>query len=442
MFNKSLKNTAEWAVEYALKSGATEAASYLANVKSLNLTLLNEKIEKLQESNQNSLSLDLYCNNKYSSHSTNDLREDSLKKFIEEAVKMTNFLAKDDARMLPDKSLYPGKDALNKELELYDASYDSIDFKDKFSFALKLFNSIKGKSDKIINVTSYYNDSMANAYRVHSNGFSGDIKRTMFSVYTSVSANDPNGGKPSSGEGCSARFMSDLLSPEIISESALKRTLGKIGQKKIDSGIYKMLVENRVGWGPTGTITRALGGRTLQQKNSYLEGMLGKKIASEKLTIIDDPFIKKGLASRLFDGEGIASQRKEIVKEGVLNAYYIDNYYGRKLNMSPYSGSSSNLLYAEGDKSFEKLIKMIDKGIYVTDFIGGNFNTTSGDFSNGIAGYYIEGGEIKFPVNEMNISGNAKELWASLLEVGNDSYQFSSNKTPSFLFDNVDFSGK
>ena len=142
MFNKSIKNTAEWAVEYALKSGATEAASYLANVKSLNLSLLNEKIEKLQESNQNSLTLEIYCNNRYSSHSTNDLRKDSLKKFIEEAVKMTNFLAKDDARMLPDKSLYPGRDMLNIELDLYDASYDSIDFKDKLSLAMQLFKSI------------------------------------------------------------------------------------------------------------------------------------------------------------------------------------------------------------------------------------------------------------------------------------------------------------
>jgi PmbA protein len=132
----------------------------------------------------------------------------------------------------------------------------------------------------------------------------------------------------------------------------------------------------------------------------------------------------------------------EIISNGVLNAYYIDNYYGKKLNMTPFTGSSSNLIYGTGDKTMKDLIRLIDKGIPVTDFIGGNFNSTTGDFSNGIAGFYIENGEIKFPVNEMNISGNAKDLWANLIEIGNDPFMYSSNRTPSFLFDKVDFSGK
>jgi PmbA protein len=170
--------------------------------------------------------------------------------------------------------------------------------------------------------------------------------------------------------------------------------------------------------------------------------MLGKKITSEKLTIIDDPVIKRGLSSRHFDSEGLAAQKKEIISDGILNYYYIDNYYGKKLNMEPYTGNSSNLISNYGNKSLDDMLRMINKGIFVTDFIGGNFNSTTGDYSNGIAGYYIENGEIKFPVNEMNISGNAKDLWANLLEIGNDPYQYSSNQTPSFLFDKIDFSGK
>jgi PmbA protein len=231
------------------------------------------------------------------------------------------------------------------------------------------------------------------------------------------------------------------MDPSDIGKKALERTLGRIGQKKIESGVYKMLVENKSGWSPTGTLLRAMGGRTLQQKNSYLEGMLGKKVASEKLTITDNPFVKKGLASRHFDPEGLAAQQKEIITNGILNSYYISNYYGKKLNMDPFTGYTSNLIYNYGNKSMNELIKMIDKGILVTEFLGGNFNSTTGDFSNGIAGFYIENGEIKFPVNEMNISGNARDLWAKLLEVGNDPNVYSSNRTPSFLFDKIDFSG-
>lgn len=435
-------NTAEWAVEYALKSGASEAAANLSSVRSLNVTLVNEEIEKLQESNQNSLTLDLYCNNKYSSHSTNDLRKESLEKFIDEAVKMTNYLARDEARNLPDRKYYPGSDIMNMNLDIFDTSFDSLDFKDKFRLIREIYGSIKNKSDKIINVTSYYNDSSSRGIRIHSNGFKGETERTSFSLYTSVSVNDPNGGKPSDGEGCVSRYYNDLKNPDTLANKALERALNKIGQKKIDSGVYKMLVENQSGWGVTGKLFGAMSGRALQQKNSYLEGMLGKKVASEKLTITDDPFIKRGLSSRHFDSEGLVAQKKEIISDGVLNYFYIDNYYGKKLNMEPYTGNSSNLIYRTGNKSLEDLIKMIDKGIFVTDFIGGNFNSTTGDYSNGIAGYYVENGEIKFPVNEMNISGNAKDLWANLLEIGNDPYPYSANQTPSFLFDKIDFSGK
>jgi len=435
-------NIAEWAVQFALKSGATDSVASINSIKSLNVTLVNEDIEKLQESNQNSLSIEIYCNNRYSSHSTNDLRKESLSKFIDEAVKMTNYLAKDEARVLPEKKFYPGPDILSIELDLYDDSFNSVGFKDKFRLVKELYSSIKGKSDKLINISSYYNDSISTSFVVNSNGFSGNTKKTVYSIYASVSVNDPNGGKPSAGEGCVTRYMNELISTEKIANSALNRALGKIGQKKIESGVYSMLVENRSGWGVTGKLFGAMGGRALQQKNSYLEGMLGKKVASELLTITDDPFIRKGLASRHFDNEGIAASKKDIISGGVLNNFYIDNYYGRKLNMEPYTGNSSNLIYKKGEKSFEELIKMIEKGIFVTDFIGGNFNSTTGDFSNGIAGYYIENGEIKFPVNEMNISGNAKDLWTSLIETGNNPYMYSSNHTPSFLFEKINFSGK
>lgn len=442
MSNTNLENAAEWAVEYALKSGASEVTAAVNENKSLEIVLLNDGIEKLQESNEKSLTIDLYCNNRYSSHNTNDLRTDSLKKFIEEAVKMTNYLAKDEARALPDKKYFPDKSTLSMNLDLSDSSFSSVDFGKKIGILQNMYESIRGKSDKIINVTTYYYDSISKGKLVHSNGFSGDNDETAYSVYASVSANDPNGGKPSGGDGCTVRYLSDLKSPAEIAGTALERALGKIGQKKIDSGVYTMLVENRSGRNPMGKILQALGGRTLQQKNSYLEGMLGKKIAHEKLTITDDPFVKKGLASRLFDSEGLASKRRDIVANGILNSYFINNYYGKKLNMEPSSGSSSNLVYGLGSKSLKDLLQMIDKGILVTDFIGGNFNTTTGDYSNGISGFYVENGEIKFPVNEMNISGNAKDLWANLAEVGNDPYIYSSNQTPSFLFEKVDFSGK
>ena len=155
--------------------------------------------------------------------------------------------------------------------------------------------------------------------------------------------------------------------------------------------------------------------------------MLNKKIASEKMTVIDDPYLKKGLGSKLFDGEGLAAEKRVMIEKGVLKNYFIDNYYGKKLGWNPTTAGPSNMVYEYGSKSFDELLKEITKGIIVTGFIGGNSNSTTGDFSFGIVGLFVENGQIIKPVNEMNISGNAKEVWNQLVEMGNDPYQYSSN---------------
>jgi PmbA protein len=169
--------------------------------------------------------------------------------------------------------------------------------------------------------------------------------------------------------------------------------------------------------------------------------MLGQKIGSEKLTVIDDPFLEKGLSSRFYDYEGLASKKRVMIEKGVLRNFYVDNYYGRKLGMEFTSGSSSNIVFEYGSKSMDDMIKEMKKGILVNGFIGGNSNSTTGDFSFGIVGLLIENGSIVHAINEMNISGNAKEFWNQLAEMGNDPYPYSSMRCPALLFDGVNFSG-
>ena len=163
--------------------------------------------------------------------------------------------------------------------------------------------------------------------------------------------------------------------------------------------------------------------------------------ASEKFSVIDDPFLEKGLGSRFFDGEGIAAEKRFMIEKGVLNHYYVDDYYGKKLGMTPTSGSSSNVVFDYGSHSCQELIKDLEKGIFVTGFIGGNSNSTTGDFSFGVVGLLIENGEPVQPINEMNISGNALDFWKNLVEVGNDAYPYSSRRVPSLMFEGVQFSG-
>jgi len=155
----------------------------------------------------------------------------------------------------------------------------------------------------------------------------------------------------------------------------------------------------------------------------------------------DEPFIVKGFGSRFFDGEGLSAQKRVMIAKGVLTNYYIDTYYGKKLGMAPTSGSGSNTVFEYGSKSLEEMIRNLKRGILVTGFIGGNSNSTTGDFSFGIVGMLIENGVIVKPVNEMNISDNAKEFWHRLTETGNDPYPYSATLMPSMRFDSVSFSG-
>jgi PmbA protein len=149
----------------------------------------------------------------------------------------------------------------------------------------------------------------------------------------------------------------------------------------------------------------------------------------------------KGFGSRHFDQEGINAVKREIVENGILRNYYIGTYYGRKLNIPGTTIGPSNLVFKTGEKDQAALIKSISKGVLVTGFNGGNCNGSSGDFSYGIEGFLVEKGEIAYPVNEMNISGNMKEFWNTLAEVGNDPYKFGSYLTPTMLFEKTDFSG-
>jgi len=217
--------------------------------------------------------------------------------------------------------------------------------------------------------------------------------------------------------------------------------LRKLNPRKIESGKYKLLVDNTVSGNLISPFISALFGTNLYQKNSFLDGMTDKRVASDLLSFSDDPLIVSGFGSRCFDMEGLNAIKRPIVEDGVLRNYFINTYYGRKLKLQPTSGSTSNLIYKTGSRNPDELIKTIDKGILVTGFNGGNCNGATGDFSYGIEGFFIKNGEVVHPVNEMNITGNMKEFWNTLIETGNDPYPYSTNQIPSLLFENADVSG-
>ena len=429
---------AKWAVNHALENGAQDAKVSIYDSQNSSVEVRDEKIDKLEQSTQSGLSISLYVDKKYSAHSTNRLNnKDELKRFIEEAIAGTRFLAEDEFRTLPDPSLYfKGEE---KDLKTFDSGFLSIDPQEKLNAVFNIEKEVLGKDERIISVTASYYDGMSSSVMVTSNGFEGDTARTYYGLNASVSVKGGD-ARPESYWGESAIFH-DKLKAEGIGEIALKRALKKIGQTKIESGKMPMVIENRLASQSLGPLISALSGSAIQQKNSFLVDKLGEKIGSDKLTLVDDPFIISGRGSRLFDGEGLALKKRVIFEKGVLKSYYIDTYYGKKLKMDPTSGSTTNLVIEPGDRSMEEMIASLDRGILITGFNGGNTNGSTGDFSYGIDGFLVEKGKIIKPVSEMNITGNMKQLWMNLVEVGNDVYKNSSWRMPSLKFKDIDFSG-
>ncbi|MCJ7507135.1 MAG: TldD/PmbA family protein [candidate division Zixibacteria bacterium] len=439
MNKKERLELANWAVNQAKKSGAQDVGVDISYNRDVEVGFRDGRIEQLKESAQSSLSLSIYANKRYSSHWTNDMRKDSLEKFIQQAVAMTKYLSEDPFRSLPDPKYYEGQKKI--DLNNNDPVYEKVSPEKRLEIAQKIEEIARAQSDKIISCTSGYSDTFYESTKVNSNGFEGESQGTYFSAGAEVVVKDEGGKRPEDWEWATVRLQKDLPSPEVLGKKASQRALGKIGQSKLQSGSYDMLLENRVGGRFLYSLAAPMSGRSLQQKSSYLEGKLGQKIGSDKLTIIDDPFISSGMGSRLFDDEGMATKLRVMVDKGILKEFYIDSYYAKKLGMEPTSGSASNVIFDYGTRALDKMIEGTKKGILVNTFIGGNSNSTTGDFSYGIIGTYIEDGKIIKPVSEMNITGNLADLLNQLVEVGNDPYIYSSLRTPTLYFKDVQFSG-
>jgi PmbA protein len=433
--------TAEASVAMALKHGAQQCAARSYRVRDVTVQWRDGKLEQINEATTRGVGLQLYVDSRYASVSSCDLRPEGLDSFIAESIAMTRSLAKDPYRSLADPKLYEGQ--AKKDLELEDPEYPSVTPEQRRRFAQEIeaaARSVKG-AGAILSVTTGFNDNRSEIFRVHSNGFRGSRVDTSFWTYAQVSVKDGDGRRPEDWSANGVRFIAELPAVAEVGRDAAARALSRLGSRKADSAVMTMAVDNR----SAGRLLQALGGPlqagSLQQKRSFLEGKLGQQIGSNKLAIVDDPLLPKGFGSRLFDGEGIAARPITFFEEGVLKSYYVDTYYGKKLELAPTTGSPSNVVVRLGDKPQAQLLEDLKEGILVTGFLGGNSNGTTGDFSFGVQGFRVRGGQIAEPVAEMNISGNLGDLMTRLVAVGNDAYPYSTIRTPTLVFEGVQFAG-
>jgi PmbA protein len=438
---QDMREIAHGAVKTALARGAAQAAVRAYRVRDVSVQWRDGKLEQINESTTRGVGLQLYVDGRYSAVATSDLRPEALDQFIGDSVAMTRTLVKDPFRSLPEPRLYAGQASVDLKLE--DPSYASVTPDTRRRLARELEEAARAVpgSGAILSVTTGFNDTRAEVLRVHSNGFEGNRVDTSFWTSAQVTVKDGDGRRPEDWSAAGVRFVGEMPAVGDVGREAARRALARVGSVKADSAVLPMAVDNRAAGRLVGALLGPLQGQAIQQKRSFLDGKLGTVVGSDKLTLTDDPLVVKGLASRLFDGEGLAARRMPVFERGVLKTYFIDTYYGRKLGVEPTTAGTSNGAWALGDKTQAALLADMKDGILITGFLGGNSNSTTGDFSFGVQGYRVRGGQIAEPVGEMNISGNQADLWKRLAAVGNDPYPYSPGRTPTLVFDGVQFAG-
>lgn len=438
---EEFRSIARDAVDAALKAGAQGVAARIAKVREVGVQWRDGQIEQVTESTTRGLGLSLYVDNRFASVSTSDLRREAIQPFIADAVAMTRTLSEDPLRTLPDPGLYANRPTL--DLQFADPEYGAMTAARRRDLARAIEEAARGVpgADRILSVTTSVSDSRSEMFRVASNGFEGERVDTSFWLSGSVTVQDDDGRRPEEGDLSGGRFIGDLGDPERVGRSSAERALARLGAGKVASGVMTLVLDNRAGGRFVGALLSPLAASAIQQRRSFLEGRAGESVGSPLLSLADEPLIPRGFGSRHFDGEGISARRLPLFEAGVLKNYYVDTYYGKKLNLPPTTGSTSNLDWGLGPKSQAELIAEAGEGVFVTGFLGGNSNGTTGDYSLGIQGFMIRKGRVAEPVAEMNISGNQLDLWKRLVGVGNDPYEYSSLRTPTLVFEGVSFAG-
>jgi PmbA protein len=326
------------------------------------------------------------------------------------------------------------------DLDLFDNSIISYETKKDYiseceSEALeqkKIFNS-NGVS---------FTEAKSNFILKNSNGFSNGRRSSIFSVSCDVVAKEED-SMERDYEYSSKRFFCDLSKPKDIGRIAAIRASTRLGPRKINSFAGSAVFEPRVSSSFLSHLISSISGHNLARKVSFIKGDIGEILFQENINVIDDPLIKKGLGSRNFDSEGVDCKKLELIKKGKLNEIILDTYSSKMLNKKSNGrcGGTTNCYFENGKITKVDLIKDIKKGVYITELFGSGFNSVTGDFSKGGSGFLIENGEITYPISEITVAGNIKDMFKEML-LANDLEFKSRTNSPTIRINNVSIAGK
>lgn len=447
-----LTDIAKQVIELARKAGADEAEVVVRSGSEFTAKVRLGKVEVLKEARSHALGLRVFCQKHAAITYTSDLSEAGLAAFARNAVELARLGEPDEFYTLPDGPF--ADPARLPALDLYDPAVLSLSTEERLAQAREAEEAALAADPRITNSDGATCESGEGAVAfANSAGFLGSYASTHQSLVVEAIADDTEGKKRNGYDWSVAHHREDLRSPKEIGQKAAEKTVKKLGARKIPTQEAKVVFDPEAGRALLQLLFSVVSGSAIYRRASYLLDREGTRIASDKVTILDDPLLPRGLGSRPFDGDGLPVQRNVVVQNGVLEMFLCDTYSARKLGRKstanagrsvsgPPGVTLSNFYLQEGEASPDDILTDTKEGLYVTQLMGFGFNPVTGDFSRGAAGFWISGGELSYPVAEITISANFDDLWQNIDLVGNDLKFRSSISCPTFRVSRMTIGGR
>ncbi len=448
---QTLIQRAERVVDDAMKRGADVAEVLARDGRELSVKVRLGERELVEEAGSSALGLRVMKEGRGAITYTSDVTDTGLSRVVADALELAALSEPDAEAAPPDPSDLMRDEP--RDLELFDPTGAEIDGAQATEFALSGEQAARDFDPKITNSDgATYGRVWGASALVTSGGFRGAYQGTYQSLVVSPIADDADAKKRAGFYWDARRHVSAMADPKAVGEEAARRTLAKLGARKVPTCEVPVVFDPDAGRALLGLLFSCISGGAIYRRTSYLVGALGESIGSELIDIVDDPLLLRAPGSRPYDGEGLQSRRNVVVDGGVLRTYLLDTYSARKLGLSSTasaargiagrpSPSSTNFHLLPKDTPAASIVGEVGSGLYVTNMMGFGFNPTTGDFSRGAEGFWIRDGNKAEPVGEITVSANFKDLWRHIDAVGNDLDPKTGVACPTFRVSRMTVAG-
>ncbi len=437
-------------VERALQAGADVAESVARAGWELNAQIRLGEPELVEEAGQRGVELRVIKDQRVAMTTTSDLTPDGLARCVADALMLAELAQPDEAAgPAPQEQLGSGPFL---DLELYDPAVAEVDAARALELARQAEAAALATDPRLtLSEGAAFSRITSESAMVLSGGFSGNLRGSYASLVVTPVAEDAEGKRRRGFHWSARRHLDALDDPDAVGREAARRTLAKLGARQVDTCEAPVIFDPDAARGILGTFASCILGGAIWRQSSYLVGREGSVIASPLVTIVDDPLLPRAPGSRPFDGEGLAARRNVVVADGTLQTYLLDCYAARKLGRSStanatrgggaLSPATTNFVMSPGTVTPEDLIRSTRRGLYVTEMMGFGFKAVTGDFSRGASGFWIENGEVAFPVGEVTISSNLDTMLKGIDAIANDLDLKTSTAAPTFRIASMTIGG-